>query len=200
MQAEEWGWEKLSACDPGDVCRRAEATLDPLSGAFVLPVFGWPATVAPAQKTITGSGADCELVLKKLGYFARLSILHYLAGAQAVPPTGKLVKPSDLKMGQIYFTGSHVLPLDAVAARFARDAEGFLRQAARFGGTRATGGDAAALLVPLPRLPMTLLLWKEDDEFPARGDLLFDSTCELHVPADILWSVAMMATKVMLLT
>ena len=45
---------------------------------------------------------------------------------------------------------------------------------------------------------MTLILWQEDEEFPGRSYLLFDETCEQHLPPDIVWSVAMMSALAML--
>ena len=45
---------------------------------------------------------------------------------------------------------------------------------------------------------MILLIWKEDDEFPARADMLFDSTCSEHLPTDIIWATAMISVLVML--
>ena len=198
--AEQHAWARLEGLDPKpDVCRRSLATLDPSSGAYVVNMFGMPVTVAPEQRTISGSGPDNDALLTKLAYFSRLSILHYLAGAADVPLSNRLVKPSELKVGQIYFRGSHVLPVEALAARYARDTAGFVKQAIRFGGEQVSYGDASVMLFPFPRLPVTLILWREDDEFPARADLLFDATCEHHVPADILWSIAMLSVKVMLL-
>jgi hypothetical protein len=199
MQGEERAWELLAARDPRDVCERAEAGYSPGEGSYTLGVFGFPVVVAPASRTMSGSCAESELILTKAGYFSRLSILHYLLGAQRTSPAGLLVKPSDLKSGHIYLQGSHVLPLDQMAARFARDAADFLKHAGRFGGEPRAYGDAGVELRPLPRLPVTLVFWREDDEFPARSDLLFDATCEQHVPGDILWSVAMLCMKVMLL-
>jgi len=198
VQGEARAWELLAALDPRDVCERAEADYSPGEGSYTLAVFGRPVVVTPSTRTMSGSCAESEFVLTKAGYFSRLSILHYLVGAQKIPPAGQLVKPSDLKAGQIYLQGSHVLPLDQMAARFARDADGFLAQAARFGGRQRAYGDAGVKLRPLPRLPVTLVFWREDDEFPARGELLFDATCEQHVPGDILWSIAMLCMKVML--
>lgn len=198
MQGEARAWELLAACDPQDVCYRAEADFSPGQGSYTIGVLGCPVVVTPAARTMSGECAESELILSKAAYFSRLSILFYLIGAQKIPAAGRLVRPSDLKAGQIYLQGSHVLPLDQIAVRFARDVEGFLRQAARFGGEPRAYGDAGAELRPLPRLPVTLVFWREDDEFPARGDLLFDATCEQHVPADILWSIAMLCVKVML--
>ncbi|MBA4386390.1 MAG: hypothetical protein C0404_00310 [Verrucomicrobia bacterium] len=194
---EDKAWADLALLDPVDVCGRALAVFDRLDGAYVIDVFGRPVAVAPKQRTISGTFPGWELILKKLGYFSRLSILHYLIGARSAPLSGRLVKPEDLKAGPIYFTGSHVLPLEALAARYGRNVEEFVEQGLRLGGQRRSHGDAAVELRAFPRLPVTIILWREDEEFPARASLLFDASCEQHVPADILWSIAMLSVNVM---
>ena len=59
-------------------------------------------------------------------------------------------------------------------------------------------GDASVKIFPFPRVPVVLLIWKHDEEFPARADILFDSTCSEHLPTDIIWSTAIMSILVML--
>jgi hypothetical protein len=67
------------------------------------------------------------------------------------------------------------------------------------GAQIASLGDAAIRLYPLPRVPVTMILWLEDEEFPARTALFFDSTVDFQVLlSDIVWSIAMMSTLVML--
>jgi hypothetical protein len=51
-------------------------------------------------------------------------------------------------------------------------------------------------LLPMPRIPVAIILWLEDEEFPPRAVLLLDSTCELQLPLDIIWSIAMMSVLV----
>lgn len=190
-------WEELAGLDPADVCERAAVEYSEEHG-YVVPVLGHPIVLDMRARTMTGSTPDAEFMLTKMAYFSQLSILFYLLRAQKIPPTGRLLKPSELKSSQIYTKGSHLLPLEPVAGRFSADAEGFLAQGARFGGTSRDFGDAAVELLPFPRVPVVLILWLEDDEFPARSYMLFDEVCELQVPADILWSVAMMCALVML--
>lgn len=197
MQGEVHAWERLAACDPADVCARAAVEYSADRG-YLVPVFGHPIAVDPGTSTMQGASPESEFVLTKTAYFSRLSILHYLLGAQKIAPTGRLLKPTELKSGQIYLQGSHLLPLEPIAARFGDDPAGFLDQAARFGGEPRTYGDAAAELLPFPRIPITLILWLEDEEYPARSYLLFDEICELQLPPDILWSVAMMCALAML--
>jgi len=191
-------WELLLACDPQDVSERAAAESTGNGQGYILKVLGHPIVVDTQTQTFKGDGPESEFVLTKTAYFSRLSILHYLLGAQKVTPTGRLINPVDLKTGQIYLKGSHLLPLDGISARFSTDSEGFLAQAARFGGEKRDHGDVAAELRPFPRVPVTLILWQEDEEFPARSYLLFDETCEQHLPPDIVWSVAMMSALAIL--
>ncbi len=59
-------------------------------------------------------------------------------------------------------------------------------------------GDASLKLLPMPRIPVTLILWSADEEFPPRADLLLDGSCEIQLPIDIIWSIAMISVLVML--
>jgi len=193
----EQAWDELAGRDPAEVCVRAGVEYSEEQG-YTVPVFGQPVALDMKARTMTAFSPESEFVLAKTAYFSHLSILFYLLRAQKIAPTGRLLKPSELKSNQIYFTGSHLLPLEPIAARFSSDPEGFLAQAARFGGRPLQYGDAAAELLPFPRVPIVVILWQEDEEFAARSYLLFDEVSELQLPPDILWSVAMMCALVML--
>ena len=137
------------------------------------------------------------MLLKKLDFF-RLSILWYLVNGKNIDCTGRLVTPRNIKGGDIFARGSHVLPLDQLAARYGKDKESFIRRGTDLGGEPEKLGDAAIRLYPLPRIPVVVSLWLDDEEFPARADLFFDSTCDLQLPTDIVWSVALMPLLAML--
>lgn len=187
------GWELLASSDPAVVCARAGVDFDPSDGTYQVPSFGRNFTVNPARRLILGREQDGEAFLKRDDYFFRLSVLWYLMKATPARPSGNLVKPASLPGGDIFVKGSHVLPLDALAAKYATLPGAFLAAGAVLGGTPVAYGDAAVVLFPLPKVPTTILLWTEDDEFPARADLLFDATAPQHLPLDILWSLAMMS-------
>lgn len=186
-------WELLAASDPAGVCARAGVDFDPGDGTYRVPSFGRDFTVNPAKRLILGREPDGEVFLKRYAYFFRLSLLWYLVKAAPAGPSGNLVQPAGLPGGEIFFKGSHVLPLAALAAKYATRPEAFLAAGAALGGTPAAYGNAAVVLAPFPKVPTTVLLWTADDEFPARADLLFDSSCSQHLPLDILWSVAMLS-------
>ena len=198
LSGEERAWKILADCNPEDVSQRAKVTFDRVSGLYVLKTFGLDILVFPMEKKIVSNSPMGDRLLHKLSCFSILSILCYLNNAQEVPSAAKLVRPEETSGGQIYLKGSHVLPLDKIAHKYGNDVEGFLLRGSELGGEQLKYGDASLRLFPFPRIPVTLILWMRDEEFPARADLLFDSTCDLHLPADVVWSTAMMSVMIML--
>ncbi len=200
IPGENKAWEILASLDPAFVCRAAAVTYDPETTSYTLTSFGMDFTVSVRDKTITSTAEGSELLLKKLGYFFRLSVLWYLVSARDIACTDRLVKLEYIRGGEIFTKGSHILPLDRIAAAYGKDREAFLARGKRLGAElpRVRLGDVSIQLAPLPRIPVIVTLWLEDEEFPAKADLLFDSTCDLQLPTDIIWSVAMMSLMVML--
>jgi hypothetical protein len=190
-------WELLATLDPAAVCRTAAVSYDGASGAYTVRSFGMNVVVSLQQRTIADSSAGSDALLRKLAYFFELSVLWYLVSAKDLVCTYQLVNLQDIKGGEIFTKGSHVLPLDRIAMKYGKDREGFLKRGLELGGKAMNIGDASVNLHPFPRIPAVLVLWLEDEEFPARADLLFDSTCGLQVPVDILWSIAMMTVLAM---
>jgi len=195
---EDKAWEILASLKPDDVCRAAAVSYDAASEAYTVRSFGMDFAVSLREKTISSAAAGSDVLLRKLGYFFRLSVLWYLTGAREIACTGRHMKLHDIPGGDAFTKGSHVLPLDPVAAKYGRNKEGFLGKGKSLGGEALNLGDAALKLYPLPRVPVILTLWLEDEEFPARADLLFDSTCCLQLQPDIVWSVAMMSVLMMM--
>lgn len=191
-------WDTLAELRPRDVCSSAGVSYDPSSRSYTVRSFGIDFTVSPEVRTIASGDTRSRLFLDRYKDFFRLSVLYYLASAKDIPATGRLIRPLDVKGGQRFFSGTHVLPLDQIAQRFGRDKVSFVAQGLKFGAEIAAFGDAAVRLAPLPRVPVTVILYLHDEEYPARATLFFDSTVDFQLPlSDIVWSVSMMATLVM---
>ncbi|MFA5353519.1 MAG: DUF3786 domain-containing protein [Thermodesulfovibrionales bacterium] len=193
IPGEEKAWEILAELQPEEVCKRSGAVWLPESGQYRLRSFGFDFLFDPDSREITTAAKGGEIFLTRLAYFYRLSALWYLVKAVEAGPTGRLVKPEGLPEGEQFFKGSHLLPLDGPAKKYAEDRMGFLEEGERLGGRGVSFGDAAVELRPFPRIPVTMILWLRDDEWDSRCDLLFDSTAPVHLPIDILWSIAMMS-------
>ncbi len=200
IYGEEKSWDDICELDSADLSKRTLTTFNKSSGSYAVKCFGIEFRVFPCERKIECDHPEGNLFLGKLKDFFRLSVLCYFATSKDIPFTERLVKPTDVRGGQRFSTGTHVLPLDDIAKKFARDPEGFVNQGRRFGAEIIEGlGDTAIRLYPLPRVPVTVLLWVEDEEYPPRVDLFFDSTCDFQITlSDIVWAIATMCAIVML--
>lgn len=195
---EEKAWEILRGLDPSVVCRNASVAFDEKGGYYILKSFCTDFSVSPEERIIKSLAPLGETIIKKYAYFFNHSCLWYLINAKDIPPTGRLLKPVNIKGGEMFFRGSHALPLESMAKRYEDDKEAFIKRGIELCAEVLNYGDASIKLLPMPRIPVTLILWLKDEEFPPRADLLLDSTCELQLPLDIIWSIAMMSVLVMM--
>ena len=190
-------WSILETLNPEDLCRNASVAFDRESGCYLVRSFGIDFVVSLPDRRITSQSTGSDVLLQRLGSFFRLSTLWYLVNTREVPCTGRLVRLQQVKGGDIFSRGSHVLPLEKLALKYGRDRTGFLEKGKMLGGEEVKLAEAAVRLHPFPRIPVVVTLWLEDSEFPARADILLDSTCELQLPTDILWSIAMMSLLIL---
>ena len=59
-----------------------------------------------------------------------------------------------------------------------------LKAAAGLGGFKAEYGDLSVTIRAFNRVPITLVIWKGDDEFPANANILFDNTIMDYLSAE----------------
>ena len=197
LDGEDRAWQKLLELDRINVCCNAKADFDKSSSQYVLPLFNTHIFISPRDRRIWGDSSLAGILLNELAHYSRLSALWYLIQSKDIPLSGNLIKPREINGGLIFEKGSHILPLDKLGQKYGNDVKGFIRRAITFGGEQLDYGDASVRLFPFPKVPVVLLIWGNDEEFPSRTDILFDSTCSQHLPTDIIWSTAMMSILVM---
>jgi len=115
----------------------------------------------------------------ELSVFTQILILHYLANPTEILDTGTLISYKELPGGAIYikpFTGRAIDPL---VRAFGANPDKLLEVATSLGGQSNGLGDVGVTFRVFPRIPVNLILWRADDEFPASGNILFDSSAAL---------------------
>jgi hypothetical protein len=123
-------------------------------------------------------------------FLEQLCILAYLINAQDLPLADKLVGAETLPGGQFFFRGLHSLPTDKLKTAFGNRPEVLHRISARFDAERCEFGDASIRLYVLPRLPLTIVIWRRCEEFDARASILFEKTAASQLPLDALLAAA----------
>ena len=114
----------------------------------------------------------------------QILILHYLSNPSEVLDTGKLISFKELPAGGIYikpFTGRSIDPMVKI---FGANPDRLVEVATSLGGQTNGLGDVGVTLRVFPRIPLTMVLWRADDEFPASGNILFDASAPLILPTE----------------
>ncbi|MCF8090563.1 MAG: DUF3786 domain-containing protein [Desulfotignum sp.] len=177
---------RLAEHDPADVCRRAVCTYDAAAGIYGLTVWGRQYAVDPRQGRICCVSSDQESLHPYFDLFA----VHYLLSATEIPPAGQWISEKDIPGGATFFRGPHEVPAHGIASRFDGDIQGFSLRCEQYGGTKLALADAAFSFVITPRLPVAVLFWQGDEEFPTEAKLLFDATIVRHLALDIVYALA----------
>jgi hypothetical protein len=198
LSGDQLAWALVAEKERAVICKQADVKYDFIANKYIMQSFGQELFVDVANYRITSCSPLGELLLHGLGHFFDLAALWYLGTAKNIPASGRMIRPTSLSGGEIFHKGTHVLPLSSIADRYCNDFEGFYSKGMDLGGQQLDYGDACLRLFPFPRVPVTMILWREDEEFPARADMFFDSTCERHLPTDVIWSTAMTSVLIML--
>ncbi len=189
-------WERLAGLPREETAQRAKCEYRAESDSFVVSLLNTEYLVNPVQRTILASGPFAKE--RNAGYLQPLCILAYLVNAKDLPPAGRLVSVEKLDPGGFFFRGSHRLPVEKLAAVFGRDLPLFQKVGRLLNAAPQAFGDASVELSVLPRLPLTLVIWAADEEFPARASILFDQSATAQLPLDVLFAAAGLTINVVL--
>ncbi len=180
-------WEQAQRCDPQDVCRRALVHWDRRECAYRIPFLAGSFRCLPKQRTIH---AESGLASSRVDFQTGLVLLHYLLEAQDVSPSGRWISEKDIPSGHQFFTGPHAFPLQRIVDLVGEAPKRFADAAATLGGVSAEAGDMAFDFLVLPRVPLRLIYWRGDDEFPPALKVRFDASVSTHLHGlDTIWAL-----------
>jgi hypothetical protein len=114
----------------------------------------------------------------------KILILDYFTRAKGTPLSDKKITYKELHDGVNYFDTFSKRTIQPLVTFFGGEPEKLLETASIFGGQKADFGDAAVTINAFSRVPITVVLWKGDEEFAPEGSLLFDSTISDYLTND----------------
>ena len=148
---------------PSDIARRTGIRRD--QNVFRFPFFNQEAVVDLDQQRVFRAAAPAEEPGFRLCLISLLYLL-YVDTAALGPP----LSPLELPGATTFFQkrGPHALPSAPLEERFGRDLPGFFQVGARLGAEKRASGDGALAFQVFPGLPVEVILWEADEEFPAQ--------------------------------
>jgi hypothetical protein len=142
----------------------------------------------PSFEIFNASGGE-------LPVFHQVLILYYFATSTGVPLSGNWVSFADLPDGRIYAQAFQGYTGDLVAKPVGQDLGVFHKLCKRAGGEPVRFSDAAYYFQALPRVPLLLIYWPGDEEFPSTCKVLFDSESCSYLPIDACAIIGNMLVK-----
>ncbi|MCH7556322.1 MAG: DUF3786 domain-containing protein [Planctomycetes bacterium] len=204
--AHEGLWELLNKFDPTKTAQRAKCQYLSSPERYIVTLLNAEYVVNLSDRNIfsvqSGSpqsavlgtpygghrrkASPSGLTVEPAEFLEQLCILAYLINARDLPLADKLIGAETLPGGQFFFRGLHSLPTEKLKNVFGNCPEVLHRVSAQFDAERCEFGDASIRLYVLPRLPLTIVIWRHCEEFDARASILFDQTAASQLPLDAL--------------
>jgi len=199
----------LTGVDPQEIAQRARCryvsqanrqlpgdSKQGIDGYWVINFLGREYRIDPIQHLINEVAHNT--VQRPADFMEQLCILAYLIKAQDIPLADKLTGVGQLDSGEFFFRGIHEMPTEKIAAAFGICPQQLCEAGEALGGRRVQYGDGAIELQLLPRIPITIIVWAEDEEFPARASILFDQTAADHIALDALQAAVNLVVKALI--
>lgn len=105
----------------------------------------------------------------------KILILHYFTLAKGTPALGKLITYKQIPGGMNYFPAFSQRAIAPLVKRFGKNPELMITVAEKLGGREAHYGDVSVIINAFDCVPVTLVLWRGDEELAPNGNILFDA-------------------------
>jgi hypothetical protein len=169
---------------PEDLARNTGTIFQPTSlenGIFQFEVWYRPVTLSFPE--LRSCDAD---TFQSISPITEALLLTYFSSADGAALAGRWIAFSDLPDGRFYNQAFQGYTGNELARHFKSDPQAFLLSAPKAGGilTQEAPGDAAFTFMALPRIPLMVVTWQGDEDFPSSFQVLFDASAPHYLPTD----------------
>ena len=114
----------------------------------------------------------------------KILILHYLLTSRGDSLRRNLITFREIPEGPFYYSAFHSRARDPLVRTFGADPKRLLSCGAQMGAEQDELGDVSITVKALPRISVTVVLWRGDDELPPEGNILFDESVVSYLPTE----------------
>ena len=154
---------------------------------LILNTLGQKVSITWPDFSFASEKAEAEIPIQQ-----QVLYLHYLYGAwssSGARATGEWISFQEIPDGRFYMDAFQRRAKNPMVMSFGEKPELLLKVATEmYGAVPFNQGDVSVVVRALPLVPVALILWKGDEEFPPEGNILFDrSIIGILSAEDIAW-------------
>jgi hypothetical protein len=163
------------------------------NGRYILEIWNKPVSIADDDFIAIDieNGIPCDNLTQAM-------LAYYMHTSDGAPVRDDWISFRELPGGQFYATAFQSYTGDRLTASFGEDIESFARASEKLNGLAQPFGDAAFYFQALPRVPVAVVCWLGDEDFPTSFRLLFDDSIKHHLPTDACAVLGSMLTRQLL--
>jgi hypothetical protein len=133
---------------------------------------------------------------KEPALWEKILVLHYCSKADGKPLAKEHMSFQEIADGRLYQPNFEKRVVAPLLGAFGTKPHEVLEFAGSLGGVEADLGDVSVAVPVFPRVPVTLVFWKGDEEFPPRLSILLDKSISHYLPTeDIVLASQMFALR-----
>jgi len=190
-QAFEVACQEIRSLDPAVMAARSGADYRVKDGKkeLTLVFFDAPYTITFPEVEITSSRRQ------PISLVTRIMLLHYVMRADGTEPENDLIPYKEIPGGMTYAGVFQKRVADSLIGLFRQAPERLLEAGIAMGGEKAAFGDISFSLRVLPRVAITFILWRGDEEFPPSIQVLFDRSIDRYLSLEDVVVLGEMTSK-----
>lgn len=178
LRAVEEAMKEFIQRDPYIMAKASATLYDEEGGYLNIPLLQKEYHIFyPSGKVVEKDGKDVGLPYQIL-------LFHYLLMSRGLPLRNRLISFKEIPGGAVYYDAFYRRAIQPLIKTFGHDQKAFLKAGERLGGQREKLGDASLLFFILPKIPITYVLWEEDEADPPRASILFDESVKSYLPME----------------
>ena len=98
--------------------------------------------------------------------------------------TNRLITFRELPEGNVYFPTFTKRTIKPIVDNFSQQSKLLITASEKLGGYKVDYGDAAVTIPAFPRVPVTIILWRGDEELSPQGNVTFDANISDYLPTE----------------
>ena len=178
-------FNKLAEKDPNRICELAACNYDYVEKLYKITIWGDEYSIDPLREKIK---CLTTIPFNTHEYF-QIFIIHYLLLNKDIKVCNEWISEKDIPGGSSFFTVSHKIPCDLISKKFENALLKFKKHCEKLDGFILGMADAAYCFKITPQVPVAVLYWVGDDDFPPQSKILFDKSISVF-PLDVIFALA----------